>query len=97
MENYEEQVSLMLDKIIDKTGDVKILHDFNQSILKYFYSEYFSEDYDIKNIEEDICNIGNSLLNQDKYAILHDILNNDEIELDVSIVVNDIEEYIMEG
>lgn len=97
MENYEEQVSLMLDKIIDKTGGLKILRDFNQSILDYFYSEYFSEDYDIKNIEEDVCDIGNSLLNQDKYAILHDILNNDEIELDVSIVVNDIETYIMGG
>lgn len=95
MNDNEKRVMLILNKIIEETGSIDILKNFNNSIMNYFFAEYFNEDYEMENLVQDICDIGNAFLENEKYAILHKVLNQEDLDIDVSIIVNEIENYIV--
>lgn len=96
-DEFSSEFINLMSKVVDSTGSLQILLDFNDSIMTYFFYEFFHEDYDIKDLENDICNIGNMFLAQDSFNSLHKCLNNEDIELDVAIVVNDLEDFLLEA
>ena len=81
-------------------GKTEIIKNFIEDIAKYYYSEYYVEDENVSEEElaEQICNIANSFFEQKKYKKITKILNQEELEVVVSIaldeickVINDIE------
>ena len=94
-DEFSDKFINLMSKVVDSTGSVQILLDFNDSIMTYFFHEFFHEDYDIKDLDYDICNIGNMFLAQDTFNSLHKCLNNEDIELDVAVVVNDLEDFLI--
>ena len=78
---------------VQKTfGDTEILTKYLKSIQKYFVKEY---DYDKNNFEQNVVDIANALLSQEKYNKLSNVLNKDDLELVVAIIANEIELYCL--
>lgn len=91
--DYESLMYKLLGKVQKMTGDTKIIKDFSHEIINYFMLEFYTEDYDMNNFDNDICNIANGLIEKNKYKKLHK-LTNDELELVVSVCANSLEEMI---
>ena len=94
--DYEYEFYKTLNKVKSKTGNIKLITKYCKDIAKYFEREYLSEDYDFNNFEKDIADIGNLFINNKKYDVLNDILEDKELTLIVSIIANQIESEIVE-
>jgi hypothetical protein len=93
-EDYEIMFYNMLDKVKKETGNINLIQEYSKSIQKYFLTEYLIDDYDIINLETDMSEIGNNFINSNKYKLLNKILTDDELTLILSVITNEIEDFI---
>lgn len=93
-EDYEIMFYNMLDKVKKETGNINLIQEYSKSIQKYFLTEYLIDDYNIINLETDMSEIGNHFLNSNKYKLLNELLTDDELTLILSVITNEIEDFI---
>jgi hypothetical protein len=93
----KQEIEKKVESIHSKLGEDAHLYSlFINNVIAYFRKEYLVEDYDINNLEEDVCNLANSYLSMEKYKSFNDKLNDDELSFIAALMTNYLECLINE-
>lgn len=93
----EEEIEKKVTSIHAKLGeDAYLIGLFTNNIISYFKNEYMIDDYDVNNLEEDVCNLVNDYLSMKQYKPFNDKLNDDELSFITALITEFLECLINE-